>query len=78
MAYRALYGEPESGLRLDILVRTKSPKTQHLGTSRTQADIERFLRLAEHVERGIRADIFYPNDNFMCGICGYKEMCGEW
>ena len=33
--------------------------------------------LAE-VERGINAEVFYPNDNFMCGICGYCEFCGEW
>jgi len=45
---------------------------------KTQADIDRFLRLAEHVERAINAEIFYPNDNFMCGVCGYREMCGEW
>jgi hypothetical protein len=28
MAYRQLYGQPESGLRLDALVRNKEPKVQ--------------------------------------------------
>ncbi len=78
LAYRALRGKPEKGLRLDVLVRTKQPKVQQLPTTRAQADIDRFLRLAEHVERAINTGIFYPNENFMCGICGYKELCGEW
>ena len=29
-------------------------------------------------DQGIRAGIFYPNDNYMCGICGYAEMCEKW
>jgi len=78
MAYRTLYGEPENGLRLDLLVRTKQPKVQQLPAARTRGDIDRFLRLAEQVERGIKTEIFYPNDNFMCGVCGYGEMCTEW
>ena len=77
-AYRTLYGQNENGLRLDGLVRTKQAKVQQLETTRTQADIDRFLRLAEHVERAINAEVYYPSDNFMCGICGYREMCGEW
>ena len=48
MAYRALYGQNENGLRLDGLVRTKQAKVQQLEATRTQADIDRFLRLAEH------------------------------
>jgi len=78
MAYRTLYGENESAVRLDVLVRTKEPKVQQLAATRTQEDIDRFRRLAEHVERGINAGISYPNENFMCGICGYGEMCEEW
>ena len=77
-AHRALYGEAETGLRLDVLVRTKEPKVQQLATTRTQADIDRFLRLAEHVERGIDAGVAYPNDNYMCGTCGYGSMCEQW
>ena len=77
-AYRALHGQNESSLRLDALVRTKQAKVQQLETTRTQGDIDRFLRLAEHVERAIKSEVYYPNDNFMCGICGYEEICGEW
>ncbi|MDK2464138.1 MAG: PD-(D/E)XK nuclease family protein [Candidatus Korarchaeota archaeon] len=78
LAYRALHGHPERALRLDVLVRTKQPKIQHLEATRTEADIDRFLRLAEQVERAITTGIFYPNENFMCGICGYRDLCTAW
>ena len=78
LAYRTLYGHDEGGLRLDVMVRNKQPKTQQLEATRTQADIDRFLRLAEQVARAIKGEVYYPNENFMCGVCGYDEMCGEW
>lgn len=78
LAYRELYGQDENGVRLDVMVRTKTPRIQTLLGTRTQADIDRFKRLLEQVERGIQAELFYPNYNYMCGTCGYKQMCGEW
>jgi len=78
MAYRFLHGQDENGVRLDVMVRTKQPRIQQLRSTRTQADIERFLRLAEKLEQGIKSGIFFPNDNYMCGICGYGEMCEKW
>jgi len=78
MAYRKLYGENEKGVRLDTMVRTKQPKIQQLKATRTQADIERFLRITKNVEQGMKAGVFYPNENYMCNICGYGEMCKEW
>ena len=77
-AYRKLYGQNENGTRLDVLVRTKQPKTQQLTATREQADLDRFLRLLTQVERGIDEGIFYPNDNFMCGTCGHGDLCEEW
>jgi len=78
LAHRVLYGENEKGVRLDVMVKAKQPKIQQLEAKRTRADIERFLRLAQQVERGINAEAFYPNDNYTCGICGYKDMCEKW
>lgn len=78
MAYRAMSGQDEKGVRLDVMVRTKQPRIQQLRATRTQADIDRFLRLAEKVEQGIKTGIFYPSENYMCGICGYGEMCEKW
>ena len=78
MAYRKLYGQEENGVRMDVLVRTKQPKTQQLSAVRGWADIDRFLRLIGNVEQAIKAEAFYPNENYMCGSCGYGEMCNEW
>ena len=78
MAYRALQGRNENGVRLDVMVRSKQPRMQQLYGKRTEADIGRFLRLAEQVERGIKSGVFYPADNYTCGICGYQGMCEKW
>jgi putative RecB family exonuclease len=78
MAHRALFNRPESSVRLDVMVRNKQPKIQQLQATRTQEDIDRFLRLIQQAERGINAEIFYPNENYMCGYCGYREMCEKW
>ena len=78
MAYRAMYGTPDSGVRLDVMVRNKQPKIQQLYGTRTEADIGRFLRLAEQLEKGINAGTFYPNSSYMCGNCGYQGMCEKW
>jgi CRISPR/Cas system-associated exonuclease Cas4 (RecB family) len=78
MAYRATFGGQEKGVRLDVMVRNKQPKIQQLRSTRTQEDIDRFLRLVKQLERGIRAEAFYPNEGYMCGYCGYGEMCEKW
>ena len=78
LAYRQLYGEEENGVRLDVMVRTKQPKIQQLSGKRTVDDINRFLRIARQVEQGINGEVFYPNEGYMCNICGYGEMCKEW
>ena len=78
LAYRTIYGEPESSVRLDVMVRTKEPKIQQLASTRTDADIARFQRLAEQVERGIRSEVYFPNENMFCNGCQYGEMCNGW
>jgi CRISPR/Cas system-associated exonuclease Cas4 (RecB family) len=78
MAYRSVYNQNEKGVRMDVMVRSKKPKIQQLEGTRSQADIDRFLRLAKHVEHSIDAEIYYPNENYTCGICGYADMCKEW
>ena len=77
-AYRTLNGKDEEGLRFDVMVRTKEPKIQQVYASRSQEDINRFLKLAGYVNKAITTGIFYPNENFMCPKCGYKELCKKW
>lgn len=78
LGYRTITGEREVQLRLDVMVRNKQPKLQQLTTTRSQEDISRFLKLTAHVIKAIHSGIFYPNENFMCPVCGYKELCKKW
>ncbi len=77
-AYRSLYGKPESGLRLDVMVRGSKPKLQHLSTTRTEKQVDQFIKTLERVHVAIQSGLFYPVDNFLCGYCGYAEMCKAW
>jgi putative RecB family exonuclease len=78
LAYRSLLGGHEKELRFDILVRTKTPKIQQIVTTRTQDDIDRFLKMVAYVSKAIKSGIFYPNKNFMCSVCGYSGLCSKW
>lgn len=78
LAYRHALGLKEKALRFDVMVRTKNPKIQQLTTQRTQEDIDRFLKILAYVSTAIQKSIFYPNENYFCAVCGYREMCKRW
>lgn len=78
LAYRTFEGIKEQALRFDVMVRNKTPKVQQLTTYRTQEDINRFLKILAYVTKAIKSGIFYPNDNYFCGVCGYKDLCKKW
>jgi putative RecB family exonuclease len=78
MAYRAIHGRRENGVRLDVMVRNKQPKIQQLHGQRTEAQIARFIRLAEQLDNGISSGVFYPNQGYFCTGCGYEGMCERW
>ena len=62
------------------LIDSPGTNMDHKTTKRSfpQGTAEKDLRLTEHVGLAINAEVFHPNDNFVCGICGYREMCREW
>lgn len=78
LGYRELEGKPEKGLRFDVMIRTKEPKIQQLTTTREDKDLYRFLKLLEHAGTAISTGIYYPNENFTCPGCEYKEFCKRW
>ena len=47
-------------LRLDVLLKTKTPELIRLETSRTERNRQRFVRLVEQVWQGIVRGIWYP------------------
>jgi len=79
-SYRLLNQKNENGLRLDCVIKTKTPKAVQLSTQRTKQECQWFLNLVETVGYAIKSGIFYPNPTgFMCSPkwCGYWNMCKE-
>ncbi len=78
LAYRHALGLQEKALRFDVMVRTKKPKIQQITTQRTQEDINRFLKILAYISSAIKSGIFYPNENYFCSVCGYRDLCRRW
>lgn len=75
---RVRTGMEERGLAFDYLVRGRSPKVVRIETTRSEADIDRFLRLLAHVAAAIKDQRFYPNPTHpYCSqkLCGFWDMC---
>jgi putative RecB family exonuclease len=78
LAFRTFEGREEQSLRFDVMVRNKTPKIQQISTARSQEDINRFLKTLAYVAKAIQSGIFYPNENYFCSVCGYRDMCKKW
>jgi len=74
-AHKQIFGELPSGVRFDILVKTKVPKFQQIRSTIDENKINRFLLAASNVYKAINAGIFYPRRGQDCSWCGYKENC---
>jgi putative RecB family exonuclease len=68
----------ELTLRLDYLIKTAVPDLVTLETTRTEEDRRKFIKLLTRVWKGIETSIFYPNQSYLCGSCGYQTHCKEW
>ena len=71
-------GKPPSSLRIDAVVRNKTPKVQRLETSRTQRDYIRFWTLAKTVRAAIETGVFYPSPGWACPTCEFADHCRRW
>jgi len=80
MAARANgYEEREILLRLDCLIKTKTPKFQQYYTSRGEWEESRTVKKIMAVWEGITREVFIPNDtSWKCRGCKYKQACREW
>lgn len=58
---RVRTGRVEKGMAFDYLIRGRAPKIVRMETSRSQADIDRFLRMLAMVATSIKEGRFYPN-----------------
>ena len=64
--------------RFDVFRKLKTPKLEHVYTSRTADDRKRFARIANGVLDAIDAGIFIPQSSWLCADCGYQADCGKW
>ena len=66
-------------LKLDCLVKTKTPKFEQFYTSRSEIEERRTIKKVQEVWRGMKEGIFIPNDgHWRCQNCGYKKKCDEF
>ena len=66
------------GCRFDVLLKTKTPKLQHVNTIRNRDDRKRFSKIANMVLLGIDSRIFMPVKSWMCTGCQYANTCSQW
>jgi len=73
------YADREIILRLDCLIKTKTPKFEQYYTIRTEDDEKRLIRKIQKVREGILKEVYIPNDSsWKCKGCSYKTACKQW
>lgn len=75
LGYRASQQKTEKKLRLDAIIKNKTPKAVQLETTRSNEDCRWLLGLIEKVAESIQTGVFYPNPT---GWCCNKKYCGYW
>jgi putative RecB family exonuclease len=73
------YRDRQILLRLDCLIKTKTPKFVQYYTQRTENDLLRAQKKIPKIWDGIRKGVFIPNDTgWKCNHCTYKRHCKQW
>ena len=77
-AFKQKYGEKPL-FRFDVYTKTKTPTVNNYYTLRTDNELDRFVSLANQIERNVNCGNFYPNETgFSCGECPYADRCKKW
>lgn len=73
------YKDREILLRLDCLIKTKTPKFESYYTTRSQEDEKRLIRKVQQVWDGIQKEVYLPaNTGWKCKGCQYQNTCQKW
>jgi len=78
LGFRTSQNRIEKELRLDAVIKNKTPKAVQLKTSRTNNDCKWLLGLIEKVAEAVQSGLFYPNPlGWSCSpkYCGYYDKC---
>ena len=65
-------------LRLDCLLKTKTPRLERYETSRSVEDLGWTARLIQGVAKAIETEHFFPNPSWRCSDCEYFAHCQRW
>lgn len=65
-------------LRIDALLKTKTPRIDQLPATRTIEDLSWTARLIEAVAIAIRSGAFFPNPSYRCSECEFFAHCQSW
>jgi putative RecB family exonuclease len=75
----ALGFDPEQlTLRLDVVTKTKNPELVRYGTTRTECERERFVKLVRRVWAAIENNAFFPMADWHCAQCAWVGTCEKW
>jgi PD-(D/E)XK nuclease superfamily protein len=65
--------------RYDVVTKTKEPAYVQYPTIRTDDDFLRLSHLVGIVEKAVKAEAFFPNEQgFYCNGCQYASACKAW
>ena len=66
-------------LKLDCLIKTRTPKFEPVYTTRSMETEQRAIRKIQQVWDGIKKEVFIPNEgSWKCPYCSYKSYCNDW
>ncbi len=78
-AKRNGYQNREILLKLDCLIKTKTPKFEQFYTSRSETEEKRAIKKIKAVLTGINKEVFVPNDgHWKCKNCSFKKPCDAY
>jgi putative RecB family exonuclease len=73
------FADREILLKLDCLIKTKTPKFESYWTTRSKIEEKRLIRKIQTVWNGINNKVFIPNDtSWKCKGCSHKKACDSW
>jgi putative RecB family exonuclease len=73
------YADREILLKLDLLIKTKTPKFESYYTTRSKNEEQRLIKKIQHVWDGINKGVFLPNDtSWKCSGCQFQKACEKW
>ena len=79
MAMKEQYPDRDFMLKLDALIKTKTPKFEQFYTFRDELAEQRLKRKILAVWNGIEKEVFIPNEeSWFCKGCEYKSHCNDW